>query len=112
LHTSEGWLYLAVLIDLYNRKVIGWSASAGNDASAGLSMLCRWLDRRNTGLYMVLFTTRIGAVNMPRQITEKLLSNHGIACSMSRKGNCYDNAVAESFFHLPENRMGQSLPVP
>jgi transposase InsO family protein len=97
IHTQEGWLYLAVVIDLYSRKIVGWSMAERmktklvNDAL----IMAIWQRKPQKGL---LWHTDRGsqyASNSHRQ----LLKQHGIEQSMSRKGNCWDNAVAESFFH-------------
>ena len=95
--TQEGWLYLAVVIDLYSRQVVGWSMAEHmrtklvNDA---LSMAI-WKRKPEKGL---LWHTDRGS-QYASESHRALLAQHGIRQSMSRKGNCWDNAVSESFFH-------------
>jgi transposase InsO family protein len=96
LPTLEGWLYLAVLLDLYSRRVIGWSMSERNDEALTLAALHMALDQRQP---------EPGAIHHSDQGTtyasgeyQDVLARRGLVCSMSRKGNCWDNAVVESFF--------------
>jgi putative transposase len=95
--TAEGWLYLAVVIDLYSRHVVGWSmaehmrATLVNDAL----LLAIWKRKPAKGLF---WHTDRGS-QYASDSHRKLLKRHGIQQSMSRKGNCWDNAVSESFFH-------------
>jgi len=95
--TAEGWLYLATVIDLYSRKVVGWSMNRRmTQALVNQALLAAiWARKPAKGL---LWHTDRGsqyASNSHRH----LLKEHHIEQSMSRKGNCWDNAVAESFFH-------------
>ena len=95
--TGEGWLYLAVVIDLYSRRVVGWSMADNmktklvNDAL----IMAIWKRKPKKGL---LWHTDRGS-QYASVDHRKLLKRHGIKQSMSRKGNCWDNAVSESFFH-------------
>ena len=97
IHTQEGWLYLAVVIDLYSRQVIGWSMAEHmrtklvNDAL----LMAVWKRKPDKGL---LWHTDRGS-QYASESHRALLEQHGIRQSMSRKGNCWDNAVSESFFH-------------
>ena len=95
--TLEGWLYLAITLDLFHRKVIGWSMG-------------RWITRqlvidalnmaiKNGGLKSGLIHHSDRGVQYASNEFQALLKTNGIHCSMSRKGDCWDNAVAESFFH-------------
>ena len=97
LWTMEGWLYIAVVIDLYSRKVVGWSLS--NHINTLLVMealsMAYWLRKPTKGL---IHHSDRGSQYASYDY-QKLLSSYGMVCSMSRKGNCWDNAVAESFFH-------------
>ena len=94
--TREGHLYLAVLIDLYSRTVVGWSISTRNDVSLNMTALNMAIENRSpqTGLIHHSDQGRPYAATNYRQ---RLLSL-GMRPSMSRKGDCWDNAVAESFF--------------
>jgi len=95
--TQEGWLYLAVVIDLYSRQVVGWSMAEHmrtklvNDAL----LMAVWKRKPEKGL---LWHTDRGS-QYASDSHRALLTQHGIQQSMSRKGNCWDNAVSESFFH-------------
>jgi len=94
--TQEGWLYLATVIDLYSRKIVGWSMQEHmrvdlvNDAL----LMAIWQRKPRRGL---LWHTDRGAQYASRS-HHNILSQHGITQSISRKGNCWDNSVAESFF--------------
>ncbi len=95
--TREGWLYLAVVIDLFSRTVVGWSmgsrmkAELVNDAL----MMAIWKRKPAKGL---IFHSDRGS-QYASDSYRKILSTHGVVASMSKKGDCWDNAVAESFFH-------------
>ncbi len=95
--TAEGWLYLATVIDLYSRKVVGWSMNKRMTQElvnqALLSAI--WARKPTKGL---LWHTDRGSQYASNSHRD-LLKEHHIVQSMSRKGNCWDNAVAESFFH-------------
>lgn len=95
--TNEGWLYLATVIDLYSRKIVGWSMDTTMRVSIVNDALTMAIKRRNppTGL---LWHTDRGSQYASYEHKD-LLQQHGITQSMSQKGNCWDNAVAESFFH-------------
>lgn len=94
--TGEGWLYLSVLLDLYNREVVGWSASSRMTRQLAIDALQMALGRRIPQRGLLHHTDR--GSQYASNDYQKILKEHGIICSMSRKGNCYDNAVAESFF--------------
>ncbi len=98
LRTGEGWLYLAVVLDLYSRKVVGWSTSARLQRDLVLEALKMALGRRTTVPGLIHHSDR-GSQYASRDF-QRVLKDQGITCSMSGKGNCYDNAVAESFFAL------------
>lgn len=95
--TLQGWMYLAVVIDLYSRRVVGWSmaknmkASLVNDAL----LMALWARKPKKGL---IWHTDRGS-QYASDSHRKIIKDHGIVQSMSRRGNCWDNAVAESFFH-------------
>ena len=95
--TDKGWLYLATVIDLYSRQVVGWSMSNRmqvklvNDAL----LMAIWKRKPSKGL---VWHSDQGSQYASHSHRE-LLKDHGIIQSMSRKGDCWDNAVAESFFH-------------
>lgn len=96
IRTRQGWLYLAVLLDLYSRQVVGWSMSDRNDTKlvADALMMAIW---RRGDLRDVIVHSDQGSTYASGSYRQ-LLKENGMRCSMSRKGECHDNAVAESFF--------------
>lgn len=94
--TGEGWLYLAVLLDLFSRRVVGWATSATNDTELALRALDQALRARRPRAGLVHHTDR-GSPYASGDY-RGVLHVHAIVASMSRTGDCYDNAVAESFF--------------
>ena len=97
LWTDEGWLYLAVVIDLYSRLVVGWAMSDRMSAQLVCDALRMALLRRQMPSGVIVHTDR--GSQYCSGTYQQLISEHGLLCSMSAKGNCYDNACAESFFH-------------
>lgn len=97
LRTDEGWLYLAVVIDLWSRSVIGWSMSERMTAQLACDALQMALWRRKRPEHVIVHTDRGGQYCSADY--QALLKRHNLRCSMSAKGCCYDNACAESFFH-------------
>jgi putative transposase len=97
LWTEEGWLYLATVIDLYSRKVVGWSMSPRMTAALVCDALTMALWRRGFPKGVIVHTDR-GSQYCSKAYQE-LLKRNELLCSMSGKGCCYDNACAESFFH-------------
>jgi len=97
LWTMEGWLYLAVVIDLYSRKVVGWAMSSSMKASLVTDALSMAYWRRKPGKGLIHHSDR--GSQYASFDYRNLLGIYGMICSMSRKGDCWDNAVAESFFH-------------
>jgi putative transposase len=95
--TDEGWMYLAVLIDLCSRMVVGWSMDKRMTRELPLRALHMAVQRRRPAPGLIHHTDR-GSQYASREYQDALKRN-GMVCSMSGKGNCYDNAVAESFFH-------------
>ena len=96
--TNSGWLYLTVIIDLYDRKIIGWSMSKG--LSALETIIAAWfMAVKNRPITKdLIFHSDRGIQYASNEFTKLLKNNKLISQSMSRKGNCWDNAVAESFF--------------
>lgn len=99
--TREDWLYLAVVIDLYSRKVVGWSMSSRMKASLVTDALRMAVWQRQPGTGLIVHSDR-GSQYASHKY-RKLLSVYGFIGSMSRKGDCWDNAVAESFFGSLKN---------
>ena len=94
--TEEGWLYLAAVIDLCSRKVVGWAADDHLRAELPCAALQMALTHRRPSGPLLHHSDR--GVQYACDEYQALLARHGIECSMSRRGNCYDNAVVESFF--------------
>lgn len=95
--TRQGWLYLCVFIDLYSRSVIGWSMSDRMKAELVMDALTMALFRRKFPEGVIVHSDR-GAQYCSHKY-QQLLEQNSLICSMSSVGCCYDNAVAESFFH-------------
>jgi len=94
--TFEGWLYLAVILDLFSRRIVGWATSENNDRHLALDALQRALASRRPGPGLLHHSDR--ASTYASEDYRNALVTNGMIASMSRKGDCWDNAVAESFF--------------
>ena len=94
--TLEGWLYLAVILDLFSRRVVGWSLSERLERGIALDALKMALQDRQPPQGLLHHSDR--GSQYASHDYQQLLAVHGIQSSMSRKGTCWDNAVAESFF--------------
>jgi len=94
--TGQGWLYLAVILDLFSRRVVGWATSQNVDRHLALAALDMALKRRRPPVGLIHHSDR-GSTYASSDY-RKALDARGLKCSMSRKGDCWDNAVAESFF--------------
>jgi transposase InsO family protein len=94
--TGEGWLYLAAVLDLFSRRVVGWAMSQSIDTLLVLSALDMALQQRQPAAGLVHHSDR-GSQYASADYQQALKAS-GLQCSMSRKGNCWDNAVVESFF--------------
>jgi putative transposase len=97
LPTGEGWLYLAVVLDLCSRAVVGWSMADHMRAGLVNQALSMAICQRQPAAGLIMHTDRGSQYGADSY--RQLLAQHGMQPSMSRKGNCWDNAVAESFFH-------------
>lgn len=95
--TMEGWLYLAVILDVFSRQIVGWSMSKRLTANFVIKALYQAIGRRKPAGGCVFHSDQ--GVQYACSDFLKVLEAFGFTQSMSRKGNCYDNAVAESFFH-------------
>lgn len=96
--TFEGWLYLAVVLDAYSRRVVGWSMSHCMPATLVMDALQMALGRRCPDQTGALIHHSDRGSQYASEAFRALLREHNITCSMSRKGNCWDNAMMESFF--------------
>jgi transposase InsO family protein len=101
IRTREGWLHLAIVLDLFARRVVGWATASTQEATLPTAAMKMAIAQRKpaTGL---IFHSDQGSVYGAATYRE-LLAEHGVLPSMSRKGNCHDNAVAESFFSNLKN---------
>lgn len=94
--TSQGWLYLAVVMDLYSRRIVGWSMRETMERSLVLSALEMALKARKPTLGLLHHSDR--GSQYASGAYQRMLERAGCTCSMSRRGNCWDNAPVESFF--------------
>jgi putative transposase len=94
--TGEGWLYLAAVEDLYSKRIVGWSMSERIDSRLVVDALEMALSRRRPGAGLVAHSDR--GSQYAGEHYQRLLAGREITCSMSRRGNCRDNAPMESFF--------------
>lgn len=101
--TREGWLYLAMILDLYSRKIIGWAMSERNNTQLVKDALTMAVWRRHDARHVIVHSDQ-GSTYASSDY-QKELSNNQLTCSMSRKGECLDNAVAESFFGSLKNEL-------
>lgn len=101
--TLQGWLYLAAILDLFSRRVVGWGMSVHNDEALVLGALNMALTTRRPARGLIHHSDR-GSVYCGTQYLA-VLKAHGVHRSMSRKGDCWDNAVAESFFGTLKQEM-------
>ena len=99
--TDEGWLYLAIVLDLFNREVVGWSIKSRMTADIVLDALAMAWRRRRPAPGLIHHSDR-GSQYASHAFQDKLVE-YDMICSMSRKGNCWDNAPAESFFNSLKN---------
>ncbi len=98
IRTHEAWLYLAVVVDLFSRRVIGWSMQSRITKELVLDALLMALWRRNPKSQVLVHSDQ--GSQYTSHDWSAFLKAHGLQGSMSRRGNCHDNAVAESFFQL------------
>ena len=97
IRTEEGWLYLAAVIDIYSRKVIGWQLDKRLDSDLVEKALQNALMDRRIEKGIIFHSDQ--GIQYASESFRKILRNNGFIQSMSRKGNCYDNAITETFFH-------------
>ena len=101
--TGEGWLYLATTLDLFSRKVVGWAMDSHMKTDLVMAALRMAIQRRAIEPGLIHHSDR--GVQYASQDFQDLLSSVGMVCSMSRKGNCYDNAVQESWYHTMKTEL-------
>ena len=106
--TAEGWLYVAAVIDLFSRRVVGWSMKAEMTAQLVADALMMAIWRRGKPDALLHHSDR-GSQYTSEQF-QRLMTDNGVVCSMSRSGNVWDNAAMESFFSsLKTERIGKKL---
>jgi transposase InsO family protein len=106
--TQEGWLYLAGVIDAYSRKIVGWAMGSNHDAELVKQALHMALMQRQPGAGLVHHSDR--GSEYTSKTYQEMLQKHHIHVSMSKKGDCYDNAVIESFWGtLKEECLGRNV---
>ena len=101
--TTRGWLYLTVFIDLFSRMVVGWALSSSLSAEMVLTALNRGIRNRRPSAGLIIHSDR--GVQYACKDFRKVLEKHRFVQSMSRKGDCWDNAVAESFFGIIKSEL-------
>lgn len=101
--TREGWLYLAIILDLFSRQVIGWSMGTKNDTALVQNALTMSIWRRGKVNDVIVHSDQGSTYGSGAY--RQQLSDNNLRCSMSRKGECLDNAVAESFFGTLKNEL-------
>jgi putative transposase len=95
--TRQGYLYLAIVLDLYSRAIVGWSMSARINGQLVLDALEMAIEQRGMPRNVLVHSDQ--GSQYTAGLYQQMLAKYSMQCSMSRKGNCHDNAVAESFFH-------------
>jgi len=108
LHTKQGWAYLAALLDVGTRKVVGWAVAPTMDCELVLSALERAVHDRKPTPGLIHHSDR--GVQYACHAYQAALAERGIVCSMSRKGNCWDNALVESFFSTLKRELPNEQP--
>lgn len=98
IRTHQGWLFLSVVIDLFSRQVVGWAMQSSMHADLVLRALVMAVWQRKPAPGLLIHSDQ--GSQFTGHEWQDFLKAHGIVCSMSRRGNCHDNAVAESFFQL------------
>jgi transposase InsO family protein len=96
IHTRSGWLYLAAVMDLFSRKIVGWAMAPSMPAELVCAALQMAISQRNPAPGLIVHSDR--GSQYASDAHRALLARHGLRASMSRKGNCWDNAVMERFF--------------
>ena len=97
IRTLEGWLYLAIVLDVYSRKVVGWSMSNRLTKEIVIAAVSNAITRRNVDGNIIFHSDQ--GIQYACGVFKNFLKRNRITQSMSRKGICYDNAITESFFH-------------
>ena len=104
---TSGKLYLAAILDLFSRFVVGWAVSAVNDRHLTINALEMAMKRRRPGIGLLHHSDQ--GCTYASEAYQAILDVNGIVCSMSRRGNCYDNAVMESFFSTVKSELSDQF---
>jgi transposase InsO family protein len=107
LRSPEGWLYLAAILDLHSRMIVGWAVSAVIDRHLVIKALNEALRRRAPGVGLLHHSDQ--GSQYASEDYQDVLEANGITCSMSRRGECYDNAAMESWFGTLKTELGESF---
>lgn len=107
LRSPEGWLYLAAVLDLHSRMIVGWAVSAVIDRHLVIKALNEALKRRDPAAGLLYHSDR--GSQYASEDHQDVLETNGITCSMSRRGDCYDNAAMESWFGTLKTELGESF---
>lgn len=110
IRTYEGWLFLAVIVDLYSRQVVGWAMQSQMTADLVLQTLVSVVWKRKPAAGLIIHSGQGSQFTSSDWLS--LLKQHGMVPSMSRRGNCHDNAVAESFFSPLKQKANQATDLP
>jgi transposase InsO family protein len=105
IRTREGWLHLAIVLDLFARRVVGWATASTQVVALPTAALKMAIAQRKPATGLIFHSDQGSAYGAASY--RELLAEHGVMASMSRKGNCHDNAVAESFFSNLKNEVMQ-----
>lgn len=111
LDPDEGWMCLAVILNVFSRAVVGWSLADHMRSELVEDALGKALLHRKPDPNGLIHQSDRGVQYVSGDF-QRLVDEHGIACSMSRKGDCYDNAVMDSFFGTLKTELDESLPTP
>jgi transposase InsO family protein len=103
IRTQEGWLHVAVVLDLFARRVVGWATNAAPLVALPAAALEMAIQQRKPAPGLIFHSDQGSAYGSQRY--QELMRRYGLIASMSRKGNCHDNAVAESFFSNLKNEV-------
>jgi putative transposase len=108
--TEEGWLYLAAVLDCFSRRIVGWAAADHLRRELAEQALTMAVRARNVDVADALIHHSDRGVQYASGSFQKLLADHDVVCSMSRRGDCYDNAMMESFFGTLKTELDEPLP--
>jgi transposase InsO family protein len=107
LRTPQGWLYLAAILDLYSRRVVGWATSAVNDRRLAIRALQQAVRERRPSVGLLHHTDQ--GSPYASEDYQQALQAAGVTCSMSRRGNCIDNAAMETWFATLKSELGEAF---